>query len=255
LIEIRNISKSFNGNAILKNINLVFEAGKVNFVIGRSGQGKSVLTKCVVGLLEVDSGEIIFDGRNFTRMDRWERKTVRQDIGMLFQGSALFDSLTVEQNVMFPLQMFSKMSKSEMHDRANFCLKRVNLEGKNHLYPSELSGGMKKRTGIARAIAMNPKYLFVDEPNSGLDPQTSIVIDNLIREITDEFKTTTVVVSHDMNSVMEIGDRINFIFSGELWWQGTKNEVLSTDNEELNRFIFPSAFMQEIRDTLREKRH
>lgn len=255
MIEIRNISKSFNGNAILKNINLVFEAGKVNFVIGRSGQGKSVLTKCVVGLLEVDSGEIIFDGRNFTRMDRWERKTVRQDIGMLFQGSALFDSLTVEQNVMFPLQMFSKMSKSEMHDRANFCLKRVNLEGKNHLYPSELSGGMKKRTGIARAIAMNPKYLFVDEPNSGLDPQTSIVIDNLIREITDEFKTTTVVVSHDMNSVMEIGDRINFIFSGELWWQGTKNEVLSTDNEELNRFIFPSAFMQEIRDTLREKRH
>lgn len=255
MIEIRNISKSFNGNAILKNINLVFEAGKVNFVIGRSGQGKSVLTKCVVGLLEVDNGEIIFDGRNFTRMDRWERKTVRQDIGMLFQGSALFDSLTVEQNVMFPLQMFSKMSKSEMHDRANFCLKRVNLEGKNHLYPSELSGGMKKRTGIARAIAMNPKYLFVDEPNSGLDPQTSIVIDNLIREITDEYKTTTVVVSHDMNSVMEIGDRINFIYSGELWWQGTKSEVLSTDNEELNRFIFPSAFMQEIRDTLREKRH
>lgn len=255
MIEIRNISKSFNGNAILKNINLVFEAGKVNFVIGRSGQGKSVLTKCVVGLLEVDNGEIIFDGRNFTRMDRWERKTVRQDIGMLFQGSALFDSLTVEQNVMFPLQMFSKMSKSEMLDRANFCLKRVNLEGKNHLYPSELSGGMKKRTGIARAIAMNPKYLFVDEPNSGLDPQTSIVIDNLIREITDEFKTTTVVVSHDMNSVMEIGDRINFIYSGELWWQGTKKEVLSTDNEELNKFIFPSAFMQEIRDTLRDKRH
>jgi phospholipid/cholesterol/gamma-HCH transport system ATP-binding protein len=255
VIEIRNISKSFNGNTVLKNISLELQAGKVNFVIGRSGQGKSVLTKCVVGLLEVDNGEIIFDGRNFTRMDRWERKTVRQDIGMLFQGSALFDSLTVEQNVMFPLQMFSKMSKSEMHDRVNFCLKRVNLEGKNHLYPSELSGGMKKRTGIARAIAMNPKYLFVDEPNSGLDPQTSIVIDNLIREITDEFKTTTVVVSHDMNSVMEIGDRINFIHSGELWWQGTKKEVLSTDNEELNRFIFPSAFMQEIRDTLREKRH
>jgi phospholipid/cholesterol/gamma-HCH transport system ATP-binding protein len=254
VIEIRNISKSFNGNHVLKNINLTLEAGRVNFIIGRSGQGKSVLTKCVVGLMEVDQGEILFDGRNFTHMDRWARKEVRQDIGMLFQGSALFDSLTVEENIMFPLKMFSKMNKKEMEERTNFCLKRVNLEGKNHLYPSELSGGMKKRTGIARAIAMNPKYLFVDEPNSGLDPQTSIVIDNLIREITDEFKTTTVVVSHDMNSVMEIGDRINFIHQGEMWWQGSKGEVLTTDNEELNRFVFPSAFMQEIRENLREKR-
>jgi phospholipid/cholesterol/gamma-HCH transport system ATP-binding protein len=254
VIAIENISKSFHGNQVLKNINMQLDPGKVNFVIGRSGSGKSVMTKCIVGLLEVDQGTIQFDGRNFTAMDRWERKVVRQEMGMLFQGAALFDSLTVEQNILFPLEMFSKMSKSERMDRCNFCLEKVNLAGKNHLYPSELSGGMKKRTGIARAIAMNPRYLFCDEPNSGLDPQTSIVIDNLIKEITYEFNITTLVISHDMNSVMEIGDRINFVHQGQLWWQGTKQEILTTNNQELNDFIFPSAFMKEIREGLRKVR-
>lgn len=251
MIEVRNISKAFAGNQVLKNIDVTFFPGKVNFIIGRSGSGKSVLTKCIVGLMEVDQGEIIFDSRNFTKLDRWDRKDIRQEMGMLFQGSALFSSLTVEENVLFPLQMFSKMSKSEMLDRVNFCLRRVNLEGKNHLYPSELSGGMQKRTGIARAIALNPKYLFCDEPNSGLDPQTAIVIDNLIREITYEFGSTTVVISHDMNSVIEIGDHINFIYQGEMWWKGDKRDILHTENQELNDFVFPSAFMKEIRETLR----
>jgi phospholipid/cholesterol/gamma-HCH transport system ATP-binding protein len=251
LIEVKNISKSFGGHQVLKDVSVNFLPGKINFIIGRSGSGKSVLTKCIVGLMEVDQGEIIFDGRNFTKLDRWDRKAIRQEMGMLFQGSALFDSMTVEENVMFPLNMFSKMSKKDQLDRANLCLKRVNLEGKNKLYPSELSGGMQKRTGIARAIAMNPKYLFVDEPNSGLDPQTAIVIDNLVREITYEFNTTTVVVSHDMNSVMEIGDRINFIYEGKLHWNGDKRDILHTDNQVLNDFVFPSEFMKEIRDALR----
>lgn len=251
MIEVKNISKSFSGNAVLKDIDVSFYPGKVNFIIGQSGSGKSVLTKCIVGLMEVDKGEIAFDGRNFTGLDRWGRKAIRQEMGMLFQGAALFSSMTVEENVLFPLTMFSSMSKSEMMDRVNFCLKRVNLEGKNHLYPSEISGGMQKRTGIARAIAMNPKYLFCDEPNSGLDPQTSIVIDNLIREITYEFGATTVVVSHDMNSVIEIGDHINFIYKGQLWWKGDKRAILHTDNKELNDFVFPSEFMKEIRDQLR----
>lgn len=251
MIEVKNISKGFSGNRVLKNIDVNFFPGKVNFIIGRSGSGKSVLTKCIVGLMEVDEGEIIFDQRNFTKLDRWDRKEIRQEMGMLFQGSALFSSLTVEENVLFPLQMFSKMSKSEMLDRVNFCLKRVNLEGKNHLYPSELSGGMQKRTGIARAIAMNPKYLFCDEPNSGLDPQTAIVIDNLIKEITYEFGSTTVVVSHDMNSVIEIGDHINFIYEGQMWWKGDKRAILHSDNQELNDFVFPSEFMKEIRENLR----
>ncbi|MCC6601176.1 MAG: ATP-binding cassette domain-containing protein [Crocinitomicaceae bacterium] len=252
MIEVRSISKSFGTHQVLKNVNVSFEPGKVNFIIGRSGQGKSVLAKCIVGLMEVDQGQVMFDERNFTMMDRWERKDVRKDIGMLFQGSALFDSMTVEENVMFPLRMFSKVPVSEMRERASHCLKRVNLEGKNKLYPSELSGGMKKRTGIARAIAMNPKYLFIDEPNSGLDPQTSIVIDNLVREITNEYNVITVVISHDMNSVMEIGDRINFIYNGEIWWKGDKKEILNTDNQELNNFVFPSRFMQEIREGLRQ---
>lgn len=254
MIEVRNISKSFDGNNVLKDITVSFHPGKVNFIIGRSGSGKSVLTKCIVGLMEVNKGEILFDNRNFTVMDRWSRRAVRQEMGMLFQGSALFDSMTVEENVMFPLKMFSKFSESEIKDRVDFCLERVNLTGKNKLYPSEISGGMQKRTGIARAIAMNPKYLFCDEPNSGLDPQTAIVIDNLIREITYEFNITTVVVSHDMNSVIEIGDFINFIYQGELWWSGNKSEILRTDNKELNDFVFPSEFMKEIRDTLRESR-
>lgn len=253
MIEVRDISKSFDGNDVLKNITATFEPGKVNFIIGRSGSGKSVLTKCIVGLMEVNKGEILFDGRNFTAMDRWSRRDIRQEMGMLFQGSALFDSMTVEQNVMFPLHMFSKMTPGEMQKRVDFCLERVNLTGKNKLYPSEISGGMQKRTGIARAISMNPKYLFCDEPNSGLDPQTAIVIDNLIEEITYEFGITTVVVSHDMNSVMEIGDRINFIYQGQMWWQGDKNQILATQNQELNDFVFPSKFMKEIRDNLRSR--
>jgi phospholipid/cholesterol/gamma-HCH transport system ATP-binding protein len=253
MIEVRDISKSFDGNDVLKNITATFEPGKVNFIIGRSGSGKSVLTKCIVGLMEVNEGEILFDGRNFTTMDRWSRREIRQEMGMLFQGSALFDSMTVEQNVMFPLHMFSKMTAGEMQKRVDFCLERVNLTGKNKLYPSEISGGMQKRTGIARAISMNPKYLFCDEPNSGLDPQTAILIDNLIEEITYEFGITTVVVSHDMNSVMEIGDRINFIYQGQMWWKGDKNQILATENQELNDFVFPSKFMKEIRDNLRSR--
>ncbi len=251
MIEVKNISKTFSGNQVLKNVSVNFEPGKVNFIIGRSGSGKSVLTKCIVGLMEADAGEIIFDERNFTKLDRWDKKEIRQEMGMLFQGSALFDSLTTEENVMFPLRMFSRMKVTEMKERVNWCLQRVNLEGKNNLYPSELSGGMQKRTGIARAIAMNPKYLFCDEPNSGLDPQTAIVIDNLIREITYEFGITTVVVSHDMNSVIEIGDRINFIYEGQMWWQGDKRDILHTDNKELNDFVFPSAFMKEIKESLK----
>lgn len=254
MIHVNDISKSFDGHQVLKDISVEFFPGKINFIIGQSGSGKSVLTKCIVGLMEVDKGSILFDGRNFTAMDRWERRTVRQEMGMLFQGSALFDSMTVEENVMFPLRMFSKMSEKEMRERVNFCLERVNLSGKNKLYPSEISGGMQKRTGIARAIAMNPKYLFCDEPNSGLDPKTAIVIDNLIREITYEFNITTVVVSHDMNSVIEIGDFINFIYEGQMWWKGDKNQVLRTDNEELNDFVFPSEFMKEIKTVLRENR-
>jgi phospholipid/cholesterol/gamma-HCH transport system ATP-binding protein len=253
VIEVKNISKRFDGNQVLSNISATFERGKINFIIGRSGSGKSVLTKCVVGLMEVNEGSVIFDGRDFTAMNRNQRKTVRQDMGMLFQGGALFDYLTVEENVMFPLRMFSKMSKPEMNDRVEWCLKRVDLEGKNHLYPSEISGGMQKRTGIARAIAMNPKYLFCDEPNSGLDPQTAIMIDNLIREITYESEMTTVVVSHDMNSVIEIGDHINFIFEGKLWWQGSRREILFSDNKEIGEFVFASEFMKEIRENLRRE--
>ena len=251
MIQVNNISKSFSGNPVLKNVSVVFHPGKVNFIIGRSGSGKSVLTKCIVGLMEVDKGEIIFNDRNFTNLDRWDRKSIRQEMGMLFQGSALFDSLAVEENVNFPLRLFSRKSKAEIDERVKWCLNRVNLEGKGHLYPSEISGGMQKRTGIARAIAMNPRYLFCDEPNSGLDPQTAIVIDNLIREITYEFNSTTVVVSHDMNSVIEIGDHINFIYNGEMWWQGDKRAILHSDNQELNDFVFPSEFMKEIRDNLR----
>lgn len=209
------------------------------------------MTKCMVGLMDVDSGEIDYDGRIFNKLDREGKKEIRQEMGMLFQGAALFTSMTVEENVMFPLKMLGNMSKSEMEDRVNECLKRVNLEGKNQLYPSEISGGMQKRTGIARAIALNPKYLFCDEPNSGLDPQTSIVIDNLIRDITQEFQSTTVVISHDMNSVIEIGDNIHFLHQGALWWKGNKQELLQSSDQILSDFVFPSDFMKAIREQLR----
>jgi len=247
MITVKHINKSFSGNHVLHDISINFMRGKINMIIGASGSGKSVLTKCIVGLYEVDSGLVEYDGRDFTHMDFKERKKIRGEIGMLFQGSALFDSLTVEENVKFPLEMHTKQSKEEILDRVNFCLKRVNLENVNHLYPSELSGGMMKRVGIARAIALNPKYLFCDEPNSGLDPQTSIVIDNLIQEITQEYDITTLVISHDMNSVMEIGDHISFIYKGKKWWEGDRYEILKTDNKELCDFVYASRIMEKFR--------
>ncbi len=252
MIEVINVNKTFGDNQILKDVSTTFEKGKVNLIIGQSGSGKSVLAKCIVGLHEVDSGQILYDERDFTKMDRLQRKEIRQEIGMLFQGSALFDSMTVEQNIMFPLTMFTKMSRKEMHDRVDFCLDRVNLAGKNGLFPAECSGGMQKRIAIARAISMNPKYLFCDEPNSGLDPQTSILIDNLIREITYEYDITTIVITHDMNSVIEIGDNVTFINQGQNWWQGDRKSIITTDNPEINDFVFASDFMKEIKETLKK---
>jgi phospholipid/cholesterol/gamma-HCH transport system ATP-binding protein len=238
----------------LKDITASFHKGKVNMIIGQSGQGKSVLAKCIVGLHEVNSGQIMYDDRDFCNMNRSEKKEIHKEIGMLFQGAALFDSLTVEENVMFPLTMFTKKSKAEMLERVNFCLDRVNLTGRNKLFPSECSGGMQKRVAIARAIAMNPKYLFCDEPNSGLDPKTSIVIDNLIREITYEYNITTIVITHDMNSVIEIGDNILFIHQGKNWWQGDRNSIITTDNPEINDFVYASEFMKEIKETMKQKK-
>lgn len=243
----QNISKSFQGRQILYDISFRFEPGKCNLILGESGSGKTVMMKAMVGLHEVDEGNIIYDGRNFTNMAFSEKREIRQEIGMLFQGGALFDSQTVEENVMFPMSMFTDMSKAEMKERANFCLSRVNLEGKNHLFPSEISGGMKKRVAIARAIAVNPKYLFCDEPNSGLDPRTSLVIDHLIKEITEEYNITTIVITHDMNSVMEIGDKIMFIYKGHKAWEGTKEEILHTDNKEVVDLVYASKFMKELR--------
>ncbi len=251
MIQVQNISKSFKETRVLTDISIDFLPGKINFIIGRSGQGKSVLLKCMVGLLEPDSGFILYNGVDFLNMDEDQHKAIRQEVGMLFQGAALFDSMTVEENVMFPLTMYSNLTYSEKLQKVNECLERVNLVGKNSLYPAELSGGMKKRTGIARAIIMNPKFLFVDEPNSGLDPETSIVIDNLIRTITYDLGSTTIVVSHDMNSVMEIGDNINFISGGRVEWQGDKHALLKAENEALNNFVFASEFMQEIKENLK----
>jgi len=228
MIEARNISKSFGDKQVLKNISFTFEKGKTNLIIGESGSGKTVLMKCLVGLYEIDAGQVFYDNRQFSKMSFAEMKHIRQEIGMLFQGGALFDSMNVEENVMFPLTMFAKMKPEEKLERANFCLSRVNLVNSNKVMPSELSGGMKKRVAIARAIAMNPKYLFCDEPNSGLDPHTANVIDNLISEITQEYDITTVINTHDMNSVIEIGDNIAFINHGELWWSGDKTQILHT---------------------------
>jgi phospholipid/cholesterol/gamma-HCH transport system ATP-binding protein len=247
MIELNNISKSFNGKKILSGVSTEFETGHVNLVIGGSGSGKTVLMKCMVGLLEIDSGKILYDGKNFSGLDRKERTPLRKDIGMVFQGGALFDSQNVERNVMFPLNMFTDMSMQEKKERVNFCLKRVNLVNSNLLTPSELSGGMKKRVAIARAIAPNPKYLFCDEPNSGLDPQTSIVIDNLIKELTEEFNITTIVNTHDMNSVLEIGDKIVFLYKGEKWWEGNVDDILRPTNKELNDFIFASRLAKNIK--------
>jgi phospholipid/cholesterol/gamma-HCH transport system ATP-binding protein len=242
MIELKNICKSFNGRLVLDNVNAAFQKGKCSFVIGASGGGKSVLMKCMVGLLEPDTGIIDFDGRDFLRLDYYQKKELRQEIGMLFQGGALFDSLSVEDNVAFPLRMFTNFNKAEVLDRVNFCLNRVKLENANHLFPSNISGGMKKRVGIARAIAMNPKYLFCDEPNSGLDPLTSRVIDELIVEITEEYDITTIVNSHDIKSVFDMGDHIVFIYKGQSLWEGHKSDLRHSGNESLAKFIAASEF-------------
>lgn len=247
MIEAKNVSKSFGDNKVLDGISIVFETGKCNLVIGQSGSGKTVLMKCLVGLFEIDEGKVMFDDKVLSRMSFDEMKIVRQEIGMLFQGGALFDSMTVEQNVMFPLGMFTDQTIEERLERANFCLSRVNLENVNKLYPAEISGGMKKRVAIARAIAMNPKYLFCDEPNSGLDPHTATVIDNLIKEITEEYNIVTVINTHDMNSVIEIGDRVNYVYKGKIWWQGDKDSILVSDNKELNDFVFTTKHTQKIK--------
>lgn len=251
MIEIRNIHKSFGDNVVLQGIDAVFEPGKVSLIIGGSGSGKSTLLKCMVGLLKPDEGQVFFDGKEFTSMNFEEKVPIRKEIGMLFQNSALFDSMTVEQNIIFTLDMFSDMSKSEKRDRANFCLERVNLKNTNKLYPSELSGGMKKRVGIARAISMNPKYLFCDEPNSGLDPATSILIDELIQELTQEYQCTTLVVTHDMNSVMGIGEYILFLYKGQKFWEGSNQDMLHSDVEELNDFVFASPLMKAARNVMK----
>lgn len=253
MIDVKNISKSFGDLKVLDNVSVTFEKGKVNMIIGASGQGKSVLTKCIVGLHEVDEGGIFYDNQNFSLMNDDERRKIRKEIGMLFQGSALFDSMTVQENIEFPLLMFTNMTKKERLDRVDFCLDRVNLAGRNALFPEECSGGMQKRVGIARAIAMKPKYLLCDEPNSGLDPQTSIIIDNLIKEITHEYEMTTIVISHDMNSVIEIGENINFIYRAKNWWQGDNKSIITTDNKEVNDFVYASEFMKEIKDNLSKK--
>ncbi|MDA9809844.1 ABC transporter ATP-binding protein [Flavobacteriales bacterium] len=247
MITVKNISKSFNGTQVLKDISFGFEKGKTNLIIGKSGSGKSVLTKCIVGLFEPDEGEIFYDNRDFLALKSKEKKDLRKEMGMLFQGSALFDSLSVEENVAFPLRMFTNMLEDEILERVNFCLNRVNILNKNNLYPSELSGGMQKRVAIARAISLQPKYLFCDEPNSGLDPVTAIVIDELIKEITDEYKMTTIVITHDMNSVLEIGDNILFIDNGIKKWEGSKNEILNVKVQELHDFVYVSKFLQNIK--------
>lgn len=247
MIEVVNVCKSFNGKEILNNVNTTFDQGKVNLVIGRSGSGKTVLLKSLVGLHDVDSGEILFDGRDFTKLKNKDKVNIRKEVGMLFQGSALFDSATIEENIMIPLDMFTDLSYKDKIDRVNFCIDRVNLNGSNKKFPSELSGGMQKRAAIARAITLNPKYLFCDEPNSGLDPQTAIVIDKLIQEITKEYNITTVVNTHDMNSVFAVSDSLVFIHKGSSWWTGSKEEVLKSGNPELDEFLYSSELMQKLK--------
>ena len=247
MIEFTNIRKSFGEKLVLDGVSHVMETGKTNLIIGTSGSGKTVLQKCLVGLFEPDEGEIKYDGINFTDMTEEDRKQLRQQIGMLFQGSALFDSMTVEENIKFPLDMFTKDSNSIKLKRVNEVLDRVNLVGSNKKFPSEISGGMKKRVGIARAIVLNPKYLFCDEPNSGLDPQTSMLIDKLISEITKEFNMTTIINTHDMNSVMEIGDNILYLKEGKKEWTGNSKDIIFSDNKDLNEFIFASEFLQDAK--------
>lgn len=247
MIEVENLHKSFGDAHILKGITTSFEKGKTNLIIGQSGSGKTVFLKCLLGLFNYESGSISYDGKIYSKLTESEKRDLRAKIGMVFQGSALFDSMTIAENVMFPLRMFTKMTKSEMEDRANFVLKRVNLPDAHKKKPSEASGGMQKRVAIARAIVNNPKYLFCDEPNSGLDPKTAIVIDNLIQEITDEYQITTVINSHDMNSVMEIGEKIIFLKNGLKAWEGSNKTIFKTDNELVTDFVYSSNLFKKVR--------
>ena len=248
MIEVKNIQKQFGEKTVIEEVSALMETGRCNLIIGASGSGKTVLMKCMVGLLTPDQGEVYYNGSNFTSMDVAQKTQIRKEIGMLFQGSALFDSLTVEQNIMFPLNMFTQNSFAEKLKRVNEVLDRVNLSGVNKKFPSELSGGMKKRVALARAVVLNPKYLFCDEPNSGLDPQTSLVIDKLIRELTLEYNITTVINTHDMNSVMEIGDYILYMYQGKKEWEGNNQEIIFSKNEKLNQFIFASEFLKDAKD-------
>ena len=253
MIKVEGLKKSFDGVEILKGVDAEFLKGRTNLIIGRSGSGKTVFLKSLLGLHEINGGEIYYSDEPLSQMDFKRKKALRTEMGMVFQGSALFDSLSVEENILFPLNMFSTLSESEKRDRANFCLKRVNLENANKKFPAEISGGMKKRVAIARAIAMNPKYLFCDEPNSGLDPQTSIVIDNLLKEITEEYDITTVINTHDMNSVMEIGDHIIYIKEGLKVWEGNKDDVIHSENEDLVDFVFTSELFKKVRAANRKR--
>lgn len=248
MIRAENIGKLFGDQEVLKDISLTFEAGKTNLIIGRSGAGKTVLLKILVGLYPPSSGIVWYDDVNFTALDKKKVRDIRMQVGMLFQGTALFDSMTIEENVRFPMDMFTNKTSKEKLDRVNYCLERVSLTDVLHKYPSQLSGGMQKRVGIARAIVLQPKYLFCDEPNSGLDPKTSLVIDELIHDITIEFNITTIINTHDMNSVMEIGDSIALLHNGDLAWEGNKDEVLTSDNQVLQDFVFASPFLQKVRD-------
>ena len=253
MIRAEHIFKSFEDQQVLKDISFTYEAGKCNLIIGRSGSGKTVLMKILVGLFQPTEGKVWFDDVDFTALNKKQKRAIRMKMGMLFQGSALFDSLTVEQNIRFPLDMFTHKTPKEKLDRVNYCLERVNLTGNNKKFPSELSGGMQKRVGIARAIVLEPQYLFCDEPNSGLDPKTSIVIDELIKDITVENNITTVINTHDMNSVMEIGDNVILLYQGEIAWRGNRDEVLQSDNETLHDFMFASPFLQQLRDSALHK--
>ena len=246
MIEVKGLYKYFDNEPVLEDINIQFRPGNCSLIIGASGSGKTVLLKNIVGLYEPDKGEILYNEHNFTKMTLSERKLFRQEMGMLFQGSALFDFATVEENIMFPMDFFTNWSREEKLERVNFCLKRVNLENVNKLYPSQISGGMQKRVGIARAIALNPKYLFCDEPNSGLDPTTAIVIDHLLQEITQEYQITTVINTHDMNSVMEIGDHIGFIYKGRLLWEGNNKEIMNSECKEVNDFVFANNLARQL---------
>ena len=255
MIEVNNIHKSFDDAHVLKGVSAVFDKGKTNLIIGQSGSGKTVFLKCLLGLFTPEKGTISYDGKIYDDLSGDEQRNLRQEMGMVFQGSALFDSKTVAGNVMFPMEMFTKRSMSEMQDRVDFVLKRVNLIDAHHKYPSEISGGMQKRVAIARAIVMNPKYLFCDEPNSGLDPKTAILIDNLIQEITQEYEITTVINTHDMNSVMEIGEKIIFLKNGLKEWEGTNKEIFKTDNEAVTNFVYSSELFKKVRQMYIEERN